>query len=193
MSGETILSVAVGVGLAAAAGLRVFVPLLVLGSAARLGLISVSPGFAWLSSSGALAMLSVATVLEIAAYYVPWVDNALDLVAAPMAVLAGVVATAAVITDLPPAIRWSAAIIAGGGTAAAVQTVTSLARLKSTAATAGIANPFLATFELLGSVMTSIVAVVLPIIAILIIAIVIVVTRRIRRAFVRRQTVVHAP
>lgn len=166
---QTALSLGVGIGLAAAAGLRVFVPLLVLGAAAHAGWIPLTSDFAWLASTSSLAILSVATVVEIAAYYVPWVDNVLDLIAGPLAVLAGVAATAAVMTDLPPALRWSAAIIAGGGTAAVVQGLTSLTRLKSSAVTGGLANPLLATIELGGSIATSFLVIVLPIVALIVV------------------------
>jgi hypothetical protein len=167
---QTLLSLAVGVGLAAAAGLRVFVPLLLLGAAARLDLIALTDGFEWLSSGPALAALGAATFLEIGAYYFPWLDNLLDVVAAPAAVMAGIVVTAAVTTDLPPAVRWAAAIIAGGGTAGAVQGLTTVARLKSTALTGGLGNPVLATIEWIGSVATSLVVIAVPALAILIIA-----------------------
>lgn len=186
---EAVLSVAVGLGLAAAAGLRVFVPLLVLGGAARLGWLPLANGFEWLASGSGLATLSVATILEIAAYYIPWVDNLLDLVAGPLAVMAGIFATAAVTTELPPALRWSAAIIAGGGTAAAVQGVTSLTRLKSSAITAGAANPLLATLELVGSLTTAIVAVVLPALAIFLVVGLLLLARRASRRLFRREPI----
>jgi uncharacterized protein DUF4126 len=189
---EAVLSVAVGLGLAAAAGLRVFVPLLVLGGAARLGWLPLASGFEWLASGSGLTTLGVATILEVAAYYIPWVDNLLDLVAGPLAVMAGILATAAVTTELPPALRWSAAIIAGGGTAAAVQGVTSITRLKSTAVTAGAANPLLATLELVGSLTTSIVAVVLPALAIFLVVGLLLLARRASRRLFRRQPIAPA-
>ncbi len=183
---EALLSVGVGVGLAAAAGLRVFLPLLVLGAAARLGWVPLTSGFEWLSSSPGLATLGAATVVEIAAYYIPWVDNLLDVLAAPLAILAGVVATAAVVTDLPPAVRWSTAIIAGGGTAAVVQGVTSLARLKSSALTAGLGNPILAALELAGSLAVSVLAIAVPVLGIVVVVGVVWAVRRMRRGFRRR-------
>jgi hypothetical protein len=183
---QTALSLGVGIGLAAAAGLRVFVPLLVLGAAAHAGWMPLTPGFAWLASPSSLAILSVATIVEIAAYYVPWVDNLLDLIAGPLAVLAGVVATAAVMTDLPPAVRWSAAIIAGGGTAAAVQGLTSLTRLKSSALTGGLGNPVLATIELAGSIATSFLVIVVPIVALIVVLAIVWIAWRIGRRRSRR-------
>jgi hypothetical protein len=184
---EAMLSLAAGLGLAAAAGLRVFVPLLVLGSAARLGWVPLTSGFDWLASGFGLATLGIATVVEISAYYIPWVDNLLDLVAGPLAVMAGILATAAVTPELPPALRWSASIIAGGGTAAAVQGLTSLARLKSTAFTGGVGNPFLATLELFGSLTTAIVSIVVPVLAIFAVLGSLLLARRVGRRFFRRE------
>ena len=98
--------------------------------------------------------------------YVPLIDNFLDLLAGPMAVIAGIVATAAVTTDLPPLVRWSVAIVAGGGTAGVVQTVTSVVRLKSTMLTAGFGKCVVASFELIASLIASLIAILAPVIAI---------------------------
>ena len=183
---QALLSIGAGVGLAAAAGFRVFLPLLVLGIAGRLEWFPLADGFEWLASSSGLATLGAATIAEVAAYYVPWVDNALDLVAGPLAVAAGVFATAAVTEDLPPALRWTAAVVAGGGAAAIVQSLTSLARLKSTAVTGGAANPLLATLELLGALATSIIAVALPLLSLVAVVALVLVVRRVRRGLFRR-------
>ena len=188
---EALLSLGVGVGLAAAAGLRVFLPLLLLGSAARLGWLPLTGGFEWLASGVGLGTLGVATVLEIGAYYVPWIDNLLDIVAGPSAVVAGVVATAAVTTDLPPPVRWAAAIIAGGGTAGLVQSVTTVARLKSSALTGGLGNPLLATLEWAGALVTSLLALVFPMVAILIVLSTAVLARWATRRFFPRPRVTH--
>ena len=188
---EALLSLGVGVGLAAAAGLRVFLPLLLLGSAARLGWLPLTGGFEWLASGVGLGTLGVATVLEIGAYYVPWIDNLLDIVAGPSAVVAGVVATAAVTTDLPPPVRWAAAIIAGGGTAGLVQSVTTVARLKSSALTGGLGNPLLATLEWAGALVTSLLAIVFPMVAILIVMSTAVLARWATRRFFPRPRVAH--
>jgi len=159
---NVITSIAVGIGLAAACGFRIFVPFLVMGAAARLGWLPLSGGFAWLGSDEALVALAVATVLEAAAYKVPWLDHLLDLLASPAAVLAGALAAAAVVTDLPPLVRFAVAVVGGGGAAAMVQGATVLARLKSTAMTGGLGNPLVALVELVGSLLTSVLALVVP-------------------------------
>jgi len=166
---DALLSLAIGVCLAAATGMRVFVPLLVLGITARMEWLHLSPGFEWLSSWPAIIALAVAAILEVGAYYIPVIDNFLDLLAGPLAVLAGIVATAAVVTDLPPLVRWSVAIVAGGGTAGIVQTVMSVVRLKSTALTAGFGNFIVSTFELMASFVASLIAILAPLIGILVV------------------------
>lgn len=188
---EALLSLAIGVGLAAAAGLRVFLPLLLLGSAARLGWLPLTDGFEWLASGVGLSTLAVATALEIGAYYIPWIDNLLDIVAGPSAVVAGVVATAAVTAELPPPVRWAAAIIAGGGTAGVIQSLTTVARLKSSALTAGLGNPVLATLEWVGALATSLLAIVFPIVAILCVVSAVLVARWVTRRFSLRPRVTH--
>ena len=110
---DIVVSVALGVGLAAAVGFRVFLPLLVMGGAAYTGHLTLSDGLQWLATPTALAMLSVAAIAEILAYYIPGVDNLLDAIATPTALVAGTIAAAAVMTDLPPIVKWTTAVIAG--------------------------------------------------------------------------------
>ncbi|RPI54891.1 MAG: DUF4126 domain-containing protein [Acidobacteria bacterium] len=174
MTPETLLSIGAGLALAAAAGFRVFVPLLALSLAAHSGWVELTPSFAWLASTSATVALATATVLEIAAYYVPFFDNALDTLAAPVAVLAGIVASASVLTDVPPWLQYTIAIVGAGGTAGAVHAATSLVRLKSSAATAGLGNPVLATLELVGSLVIAVLALVAPFIALAVVALLVV-------------------
>jgi len=165
-----IVSVVLGIGLAAACGFRVFVPFLVVGIAARAGHVVLGPSFAWLSSTPAILALAVATLLEVGGYYIPWLDHLLDLLATPAAVVAGAVMMASVVTGLDPMIRWSLAVIAGGGIAATVQALTVGARKVSLVTTGGIANSVVATAELLGSIVLSVMAIVLPLLALALIA-----------------------
>ena len=159
---ETVLSIFLGIGLSAACGFRVFVPFLVMSIAAISGHLQLAPGFAWIASYPALITFSVATCLEIAGYYIPWVDNLLDSLATPAAIVAGTLVTASMVAHVSPLLKWSLAIIAGGGVAGAVQGATVLARGASTVGTGGLANPLLATIELGGSVVTSVAAILAP-------------------------------
>ncbi|MDX2193415.1 MAG: DUF4126 family protein [Gemmatimonadales bacterium] len=162
---DTALAVAAGLGLAAACGFRVFVPLLVASAAHRLGHLPLADGMAWLGSDMALAALALATVLEVGAFYVPWLDHALDLAATPAAVLAGIVAAAAPLVDLPPALRWVVAVIGGGAAAGLMQGATVLLRMKSTATTAGAGNAVVATGEVAGALVLAACAVLVPLAA----------------------------
>jgi hypothetical protein len=167
---DLALSIALGVGLAAAVGFRVFLPMLVMSVAAYTGHLTLSSGLQWLGTAPALVMLSVATVLEILAYYIPGVDNLLDVIAAPAALIAGTVVSAAVMTDLPPIVKWTTAVIAGGGAAGLTQGLTSLLRAKSTALTAGLGNHVIATGELGGALIVSLLALAAPLAAVGVVA-----------------------
>ena len=171
---ETFLSVLTGIGVAAACGFRVFLPLLVLGLSGRVGVLPLNGSFAMLASLPALIALGTAAVLEIGAYYVPVLDNALDLAAAPAAVIAGVLASAAAITDLPPVLAWGIALIGGGGAAGLLHGATSLLRLKSTALTGGVANPIVSTGEFFAALITSLLALLVPVLSAVLILLVIV-------------------
>jgi hypothetical protein len=170
MGTETLLGIAIGIGLSAACGFRVFVPLLVMNLAVLTGHLHLSPGFEWIGSYYATAAFVTATLVEILAYYVPWLDHVLDLIASPAAIIAGMVVTASVVMDISPFLKWTLAIIAGGGTAAMVQGATVALRAKSSALTAGTGNIFVSSAELAGSVITALLAVIVPIICLVLIA-----------------------
>ena len=162
---DALIGVFVGLALSAAAGFRIFVPLLLTGSAARLGYLELTSDMAWLGSDAALVALATATVLEVSAYYVPWLDNLLDTIATPTAVVAGVIAWAAVTPELSPLLRWTLAVVAGGGAAGLVQSSTALLRLQSSTFTAGSGNFVVATGELLGALALSVLGVLAPLLA----------------------------
>jgi hypothetical protein len=159
---ESLLSIALGIGLAAAAGFRIFVPLLAVGIAARAGILPLADGFQWLTSTPALLTLGTAAVFEVLAYYIPGVDHVLDLIAGPAAIGAGVVASASVMSDIPATVMWPVAIIAGGGVAGLTKGSTAVLRAKSGVLTAGLANPVVATIETAGATGIAILAIVVP-------------------------------
>ena len=162
---ELPLSIVLGIGLAAATGFRVFLPMLIVSGAAYTGHLPLAENFAWLGTSTALTMLGVAALVEIIAYYVPGIDNLLDTLATPAALVAGTAVSAAVMTDLPPMVKWTAAVIAGGGVAGLTQGAAALIRAKSTVLTGGIGNWVIATLELVGALLVSLLALAAPLAA----------------------------
>ncbi len=184
---ETAISIMVGISLAASAGFRVFVPLLVLSAASAAGIVPLSSGFEWIGTRPALLVFAAATLAEILAFYIPWVDNALDVAAQPMAMVAGLVVTAAVLADLSPLWKWSLAIVAGGGVAGALQGSTVVARGASTLTTAGLGNFAVSTIEVIGSIVTSVLAIFAPLVgAVLVVALIVIAFRIVRRYRGRR-------
>ena len=161
---ETLLGLVVGIGLSAACGFRVFVPLLGMSIASQMGYLSLSSGFEWIGSWPALITFATATLLEIGAYYIPWLDHVMDTLATPGAMVAGSIVTASMIGDISPFLKWSLAIIAGGGVAGAVQSGTVALRGLLTSTTGGLGNFLLATMELAGSVLTTVFAILIPIV-----------------------------
>lgn len=165
----SLLSIALGLGLAAATGFRIFVPLLIAGIAARADFIPLNDSFAWLASTPALITLGAAAVFETLAYYIPGVDHVLDLIAGPAAVVAGVIASASVMTDISPAAMWPLAIIAGGGAAGLTKGGSALIRAQSGVATAGLGNPVVSTAETAGATVLSILAILLPVVCLIVV------------------------
>jgi hypothetical protein len=162
---DIALSIVLGVVLAASTGFRVFLPMLIAGGAAFAGYLPIGDSFSWLATPAALIMLGVAALVEIVAYYIPGLDNLLDTLAAPAALVAGTVLSAAVMTDMPPLLKWTAAIVAGGGAAGVTQALTSIVRVKSTIFTGGVGNPAVSTAELGGAFLIPLIALAAPLAA----------------------------
>lgn len=193
------LAILAGIGLAAACGFRVFLPLFLAGLAVRSGIDGIA-GFElasilgdeheWIASTPALIAFGVATALEIGAYYVPWIDNALDSIATPAAMIAGTLVAAAFFPGFggEAYLDWIAAAIAGGGTAGVIQAGSVALRGASTATTAGLGNFAVSTFELLGSILASALAVFLPVLGgILALLLALFILGRFARLFRRRR------
>src|SRR5262245_28568962 len=161
MDGSLLLALLAGVGIAAACGLRAFLPLLLLGLAARAGWIELQPGLAWLGTTHALWALGAATVLEVAADKIPVVDQALDVIGTLVRPAAAWLGATAVLTGWPS--PWGAlAGLALGGVALIVHGVKAKLRLGTTVATAGHANPLVSTAEDLVAAGATLIAIVLP-------------------------------
>lgn len=159
---EVIIALCLGITLSAACGFRVFIPPLAMSLAAIYGHFPLSSGFEWLGSTEAAIALGIATILEIAAYYIPFVDNLLDTVQVPIAVGIGTVITAATLGHTDPVMQWTIAAIAGGGTAGIMGTLASFTRLASTGLTGGLGNFIVATVEAVGSISLSILGLTFP-------------------------------
>lgn len=195
-----LMAIFAGVGLAAACGFRVFVPLFVASFAANTGLeVDFLAGFNveevlgehhWLGSTPVTVALGIATALEIGSYYVPWIDNALDSIATPAAVVAGTFISGTMLPDFmgDGSFKWIIATIAGGGSAGVVQGASVILRGASSATTGGVGNPAVSTAELGGSVLTAGLAVLIPILAaILVVCLLYFFIRTIIRFFKRRK------
>ena len=165
MNIEILLTILMGIGLSAASGFRVFIPLLVVSIASFTGNLTLADSFSWIGTLPALITFSIATVFEIAGYYIPWVDNILDTITSPLAVIAGAVLMASVVTDISPLFKWTLAIIAGGGVAGTIQALTGMTRVTSSLTTGGLGNPAVSTVESGSSITLSVIAIFIPLIA----------------------------
>lgn len=160
---EVITAIALGIGLSASTGFRVFVPMLVASIAAYFGILPLYEGFEWLGSVPALITFGVASVVEIGAYYVPFVDNLLDMVATPLALLAGTLLMTSVLPIDNDLMRWVTGFIVGGGASATIQGGSVLSRWLSSQSTAGVGNSVVSTGENVAAIGTSVVSLFLPI------------------------------
>ncbi|NJB70433.1 Kef-type K+ transport system membrane component KefB [Saonia flava] len=174
MTAETIISIFLGIGLAASVGFRVFLPLFALSLASYFNVWDLNESWQWIGSLAAVVALGVATVIEIFAYFIPWVDNLLDTIAIPLAAIAGTAVMVSTVANLDPVVTWSLAIIAGGGTATAIKGAGASSRVVSTATTGGLANPVVSTVETGTAVVVSTASIFAPVLAIIMVIIILI-------------------
>ena len=183
MNTETIISICLGIGLAASVGFRVFLPLFALSLASYFNILNLNESWQWLGNLSALIILGVATLIEIFAYFIPYIDNLLDTISVPLAAFSGTVIMLSTVVNLSPEMTWALAIIAGGGTAAAISGTSSAARLTSTVTTGGIGNPVISTVETGSALIMSLVSIVLPVIAIILVVLILLIIFRFYKKF----------
>ncbi len=161
---ELLLNILLGISLASAAGFRIFIPLLIISIASNAGLLNLAEGFEWLGSASAMIIIIAAVIFELTAFLIPFFDNLLDAIAAPIAVTAGIIAMASSIVEMDPLFKWILAIIAGGGAAGLIQSLTTITRGASSITTAGAGNLVISITETALSLSISILAVFFPVI-----------------------------
>ena len=151
---QILLSLSLGLGLAAACGFRVFIPPLMMGVGSRLDLYKLEGSFVWVDDTWAIAIFAVATLLEIGGYFIPWIDNLLDTIATPAAIIGGIFVTSASLEgELDPSAQWTLSVIAGGSVSGVIQLGTVATRAISTGTTGGLANPIISLLEAVASIL----------------------------------------
>ena len=151
---QILLSLSLGLGLAAACGFRVFIPPLMMGVGSRLDLYKLEGSFVWVDDTWAIAIFAVATLLEIGGYFIPWIDNLLDAVATPAAIIGGIFVTSASLEgEQDSSAQWTLSVIAGGSVSGVIQLGTVATRAISTGTTGGLANPIISLLEAVASIL----------------------------------------
>ena len=182
-----IMATLMGISLAAASGFRVFLPPFLLSLAARFNVVwfldidLLGTQFEFFTSTLSIVVLGIATVAEFAAFYAPWIDNALDTIATPASILAGVAMTAIVLEGNDPIIQWAIAIVAGGGVAATIQSATVATRGLSSTFTFGLGNSAVATGENVASVALTLIAILIPFLSALFVLLIVALLLRMKR------------
>jgi hypothetical protein len=174
MTSETIISIFLGIGLAASVGFRVFLPLFALSLAAYFGIWELNQHWQWVGGLAAVIVLGVATIVELLAYFIPWVDNLLDTAAIPLAAIAGTAVMVSTLANLDPVVTWSLAIIAGGGTATAIKGASAAGRVVSSTTTGGLANPLVSTLESGTALVVTTASIFAPVLAVILVIIILI-------------------
>ena len=165
-----------GIALSACAGFRVFVPMLAASIAAHFNIIDLPTDLEWLGGWPAIICFGTASIAEIGAYYIPFLDNILDTIATPLSIIAGTVLSFSIfpITEQEPLLRWGAALLAGGTAAGTIHLGTGLLRLFSSKTTAGTGNVVLATTENAAAISGAVLSFIIPVLAAILVVVLIV-------------------
>lgn len=175
---EVVLQILIGIGLSATCGFRVFVPLFVMGLAGLSGYMEIGSEFGWIASYPAVIIFGIATLIEIAGYFIPFVDNILDQISIPISIVAGIIVFGSVVIEMDPILKWTLAVIAGGGVATATSLLSNGVHAVSTLTTAGTANPGISAVESTTSVLMTILSIFLPIVSLTLIVLIVILTVR---------------
>jgi hypothetical protein len=159
---------ALAFGLAAVAGIRAWLPLLLTGLLARFGLVHVGESFAFVSSTPALVLFGVATVVEIAGDKIPAIDHTLDMAGTFVRPAAGALLAAAAMYQIEsPLYACVLGLVIGAPTALVPHATKAAARAASSTFTAGLANPLLSFAEDGLAIGMFILAIVLPVLLVI--------------------------
>ena len=169
---ELVVGICAGISLSAACGFRVFLPLLAVSIAAHFFGFKVNADFEWIGSWTSIVSLATATIVEIVAYYLPFVDSLLDFINVPLAFVAGAVVMSGVLPDVHPYLKWSIAGLLGSSAAGLTQLATTIIRGASTATTAGAGNNVVSSSEDVCATFFSLGAILFPLIAIVVVTII---------------------
>jgi len=174
--------------LSASAGFRVFIPLLIAGIASHFGVLPLGESFEWMGSTPALICFGAAAVLEVLAYYIPFIDNLIDTIATPLSIVAGTLLMTSVFPAENEWMKWILGFIVGGGAAATIQSGSTITRLFSSKFTAGAGNPVVSTTEGVAATGFSILSLIIPIIvAILIVILIVFILRILYKKLIKRK------
>jgi hypothetical protein len=167
-AGTLLVHMSMGLGLAACAGLRAFLPLFVVGLSGRLDLVTLSDSFNWLSGWPALIVFGAAVVIETLGDKFPVVDHVLDTVQVFVKPIAGALVMATVIEDWDPLYVAIFSLVVGGSTAGLVHVTKAKLRLASSVMTAGLGNPVLSVTEDLGALVGTVGSIAIPSVMVLV-------------------------
>ncbi|HLR42946.1 MAG TPA: DUF4126 domain-containing protein [Pseudogracilibacillus sp.] len=170
---DTAMAILLGIGLSAAAGFRVFIPLLIVNILAKLSYVTLAENFDWLGSTSATIAVSLAVILELASSVIPVIDNIVKVLATPLAIGAGIILVASFMGGADPTFRWVISIVAGGGTATLTQIVSTTVRGTVNFVTAGAGGIVVTIFETLIAIIVTILSILMPILSLVFLGVII--------------------
>jgi hypothetical protein len=163
---DVVTSVSLAIGLAACAGIRAWLPLLLVGGLARAGVLTLGSSFGFLASDRALILFGVATVVEIVGDKIPAIDHGLDMLSTVLRPAAGSLIAASVMWEVrDPLTALAVGVAVGAPSALVPHAAKTVLRAASTTLTGGLANPVISLVEDVVALAIFVFTVVVPLLA----------------------------
>lgn len=148
MSVDLLQSIALGIALAACAGLRAWLPFFAVGLSVRFGVLPLGDSFRFLGSNTALTVFALATVIELLADKIPVIDHALDALSTFLKPVAGMVLAASVMWTVDdPIVALALGVMVGAPASLVPHTAKATLRGALSPITGGLAAPVLSVLE----------------------------------------------
>ncbi len=175
------------IGLSAACGFRIFIPPLSYGLLYRADLVQLEDGWTWIGNEWVIAILALASIIEICANLIPWLDNFLDILATPTSIAAGTVLSSSCLTNFDPGLQWMLSVMSGVLITGGFQFSTVSIRGLSSIFTGGCFNPIFSIIEDFISIGITLSIILFPLIGIIVIILIAFLIWRLYLLMIRRK------
>jgi hypothetical protein len=177
---EMLFAVGIGIGLSSIAGVRAFLPLVLVGLFARLGLFAMPAPFGFLDDWLVIGVLAVLALLESGLDKIPTLDPVLDYVLTPLRIVSGAILFAVALQEGID-VGTIPELAVGGVIAGLVSVLKIILRPAANVASAGVSVSFLSLVEDAVALLGGLIALLVPLVPLVLVLFLLFFFFRVRR------------